>query len=732
MITEDKVIIEGYVIKEICSKDGGFKVYSFVPTEEYRDKVKLNPQYGNMSISGILPTLVKETKYKFEVVEKDRYPYSYEVTRYYTDIEITSEYKEDFLKTIVTDLQFDNIKKAIEPSKLVDDIIDGKEIDTSNMRGIGDYTINKIKGKVIENFKLINLVGEYKEFGMSFEMIKRLYDLYPSEEMLKQKMDENPYDCLCRINRVAFKTADKFILRKYPYLINSDIRCNSCIGYLLRKNEEDGNTWISFNDLYRRFMDEAPECSSNFGKAIYSNKGLFFCNPINKRVSRMSTYLCEQEVANMLLEMNSRTNIYNIDYSRYVEVNGFPLSEEQKALNKSICENSVCILTGGGGTGKTFSTKALVQMLEDNNLKFALCSPTGRASRVLSENTEKNAKTIHRLLKIVENEDEDGESPQIDVDVLIIDEFSMVGIFLLRRVLRVLKPTAKIVFIGDYDQIPSVECGNIAHDLVESNVFETCRLTKVFRYDEGGLYYAAGCIKEGRKFLQNTKDRMITLGTKKDYVFINTLVGFKEYVKALFDKLILGGANIDDIMVLTYKKDGEEGVRSLNKMLQDSYNPRSKGCDELKFMSSTGKEEIVIRVGDKIMQTYNDNDRCIYNGDIGYVSSIETGKNEVVVKCDFYGTIVEYKESDFKREKVVLAYCMTIHKSQGSQAKYVILLTPKSHLFHLNRNLLYVGVSRTKYKCFHIGDVNTLNKAIAKSETKKRNSNLLEMLTGDV
>lgn len=716
--------IEGFIGKMIYG-NSDFKIYSFYPTPETIGNVSVNDKYKNISISGTLPTLLEKVKYKVSVEEANgKYPNSYTVLSISSDAPKDGDFKDKFLASVVTDRQYETLKSAYP--NIVDMIVNNEPIDVSKLHGIGDKILTKIVDKVKSDFVLVDLIGKYSDLGMTMNGLKKLYDTYKSVEMIDEKMEQDPYKAMVKVGGIGFKKADACLLKKYPQLIDSEQRCISCVSFLIKKNEEKGNTWISFANLYRQLKENASESARHFESIIKGDD--FFYHPESNRISLKQTYLCEREVCNRLMAFNNRRDILNVNWEKYNEVDNFPLTEQQKQILKNVCHDNLNILVGSGGTGKTFSTKALVDMLEDNMLTYVLLSPTGRASKVLSDNTGRNATTIHRGLKYKQGRGfQYNLENKLPHDVIIIDEYSMIDIFLLRDLLRAIKDDAKIVFIGDADQIPSVGAGNIAFDMLNSKTISTSSLTQVFRYGEGGLSYVATQIREGKYFL-TSNDQIQTFGAKNDYTFINTSQTIP-VVKSLYNKLITQKeATPDDIMVLSAYNKGEYGTININKVIQEMVNPESPSKKQIAF--TRYEIEHIFREGDKVMQIVNDYnmetidgvENPIMNGDIGKILTIEGDTAQIV----FDGKILEYTKDSLK--KLSLAYAISIHKSQGSQSKYVLLVTPESHCFFLNRNLLYVGVSRARELVYHVATTKVLAQTLKKSENFNRDTYLQEML----
>lgn len=553
-------------------------------------------------------------------------------------------------------------------------------------------------------------------------------------------MQENPYKCLCSIAGIGFSTADTKILRKNKTLSTSNFRMKECIKYVLKQNEENGHTWMTISELYTECSKLTLECMHNFKDGIINNSDIYF-NEDEKIVALERTHTCEEEIANRLKNINENPIIWNIDYTQYNKVDNIELTEQQMQTLKNVCENNITILAGVGGSGKSFSTKALISMLDDNEISYILLSPTGKASKVLSDYTGKETSTIHRGLGY---NPQDGfwfnELNKLPYEIIIVDEASMIDIFLMRALLRAIDETkSKILFICDPAQIPSVGCGNCIQDIINSNQFKVTVLDKVFRYGEGGLSYVATETRNGRYYIKPSEKSWQYFGTNKDFMFIerdNDKI-LEEILKTY--KVFIEKKNIDksNIMILSAYNKGELGTYNINRIIQDYINPNDDGKPEMSYIKDKkNNTKVTFRVGDKVMQTINDyksklydiNEEMviglttIYNGDDGTI--IRINKDEMLV--DFYGNIVYYRKQDIN--KLLLSYAISMHKSQGSQAKYVIAITPSSHTYFLNRNLLYTAFSRGKDFVCNIGNSSTIKLALRKSENINRRSFLQGLL----
>lgn len=734
--------------------DGGdYKIYAVdIDKNKYPD-IKFT-KYGNVTLTGEMHELGVGSNYEVAAVEQlSKYGYGYKVTNIKRDRPTNAEETYVFLREILTENQADVLCKVYPD--IVDRVINNRldDIDLNKTPGIKEYTFDVIKNKIVENFCLAEIVTEFQGM-LTLSMVKKLHEKYSSVQMIKQKMREDPYKCLCGLARVGFKTADSILLElereslesikngKKPIIeFNCDLktskqRCLSCVLYLLEENENNGHTVMDIVDLRNQCMKLTPACSDLFVDCIKHESIIYDRDTMN--VALKSTYDTEQCIANAIIEGLRQNTKWNFNIEKYRTVNnGCELSTEQIKILDYICKYNICILNGSGGTGKTFSTQSVIQMLKDNNKSYELFSPTGKAAKVLSENTGEQASTIHRGLGYMPP-DKWGynEAEKMMCDVLIVDEFSMVDLRLFKHIIDAIDfKRTKLLMIGDNAQLPSVSCGNLLHDFMQSKMIPTVTLTKVFRYGEGGLMKVATDVRQCKQYLNNINQQCTYFGDNKDYAFIN--VGSSTIVKnliALYQKLLSSGKyNVDDIQVLTSYKKGDYGQIVINNQLQKIANRNYGSQDFMKVGDITYYKDDII-----IQNTNNYHARIFYEDDFipddmpkeTFIANGETGKikkidqNKVIIEFD--DVLVEYDRSAM--QMCGLGYCITIHKSQGSSIKVVLLITPAAHTYMLNSNLIYVGLTRMKERCFHFGDTTTVNRAIKKKANLSRNTFMQKLL----
>lgn len=755
---EKEYKFSGKVVR--CTYDTpDFRIFALdVDSKKYPD-IKKN-KYNNVTILGELHELTVGVTYEISAVEQlGKYGMSYKVLNIKRDVPTTEEDMYLFLSEILTPNQakvlyenYPDIIQRVKENRLDD-------IDFNKLKGIKEYTFGVIKRKIIENFCLADLVVEFQGF-LNLSMIKKIYAKYTSIEKLKEKLAQDPYKCLCGLAGVGFKTADGILLDmekaskaniekgKKPIIeFKSDLRtsperCLSCLLYMLEENENNGHTKMNLADLRAEMMKLVPTCANHFVTAVKADEIHYNKDTMDVALSR--TYNLEHKIAQTILYvLHTKKDEWDCDIEKYRTVNGSTLSDEQMGAVANVCKYPISILNGAGGTGKSFSTQAVINMLKDHHKTFRLFSPTGKAAKVLADYTKENATTIHRGLGYTPMGWGYNQEHKIMCDIVIIDEFSMVDIQLFKRVIDAVDfNTTKLLLIGDNAQLPSVSCGNLLHDFMETKLIPTTTLTKVFRYGEGGLMKVATDVRFCEPYLTSSmKSKMTTFGDNKDYTFVDLPSEvIPQNVVGLYKKLLEKGYSIDDIQVLTAKNVGDCGTVVLNNMIQKVANPNYGSEVFMKVGDTTYFE------GDLVIQKVNnykaeldlqhlsewEKDMYSASEDIptAFIANGETGIVREIYKSyciiEFDGVFVKYYRADM--QMISLGYSITIHKSQGSSIKIVILCTPQSHIYMLNSNLLYVGLTRMKEGCYHLGALNSINQAVKKKANLTRHTHMQELL----
>lgn len=721
------------IIKCVYNSDE-FKVYAAdVDNNEYPN-IKLN-KYDNVSICGNIPELVNDIEYEVSAEEsQNKYGISYVVKNIRRDIPTDTESTYEFLCEILTKNQADSLIKVYP------DIIDRvrnnnlNDIDLSKLKGIGEYTFNKIVDKIISNFCLMDFVAEFKGY-LSLSTIKKIYDKYTSIEVVKEKLKNNPYTTLCSISGIGFKKADAIILKLQKENIidfDEDIetsydRCLSYILYVLSENENNGNTKMNLIELRKNVIKEVYECSDNFIDAIKSDK--IYYNKDSLSIGLMYTYEIEKYIADTIKDF-CKNNIkeWEFDVEKYRKVNGVDLSDEQIVLLESVCKNKITILTAPAGSGKSFSTKALINMLDDNKKSYILCTPTGKSAKKLSEYTGKKANTIHRTLGYTTKGFIYNEDNNIYTNVIIVDEVGMVDVKLFYHLLKALRENTRIVLIGDIYQLNSIGCGALLRDLFNYKDMNNISFTKVFRMGEGGVLTACTYVRQNKKFI--SKNQFTQIGTDKSYTFIpSTKNTINDMIVALYKKLLLNNS-YENITVISSYNIGDNGCELLNKLLQPIANKNAINGNECICIGKNN--DIKFYVGDIVIQNCNNYEADIYNSD--ETCFLANGEQGVITKIIENNIVINFDNIEvvYEKNKIISnikhAFALSTHKMQGSQNKIIIFCCPSSHMYMLTNNIVYTAISRAEERVYHFSDAKTLNIAMKKTDSIKRNTWLSDLL----
>ena len=611
----------------------------------------------------------------------------------------------------------------------------------SEIKGITERKAISIATQMSERHELRNVVMFMQKYGISNSMAIKLYDEYGSQ--IKSIILNNPYKLAREVNGIGFKRADE-IAAKTGVKLDSEFRIQCGIIHCLKEASTDGHTYLPREELIRSAYELLGVCESDIERQLDELKIERQLIEV-KSEDRLNIYLSEyyqieKNCAVKLLTLTRYSDrisaseldseIKSIESELDIELHDLQREAVIKALSEGLF-----ILTGGPGTGKTTTIKSIISGLERRNLRFVLAAPTGRAAKRMSETTGYEASTIHRLLSIKHNPEERAdayfemnEDNPLDVDAVIIDEASMVDIFLFNSLLKAISPGCKLIIVGDSNQLPSVGPGQVLKDMLDSGVCPNVELKYIFRQsNESHIVTYAHMINNGEQ---------IDFTTKYEDFFLLKRDNYEEIRQALLylicEKLPKHfNTSPMQIQVLTPMKKGALGVWELNRILQEYINPPSDKKVELEY------GENIFRVGDKVMQTKNNYDmewdimstygisaqrgKGVFNGDIGIIDHINKPSRLIRIIFDD-GREAEYSYETL--EELELAYAITIHKSQGSEYPVVIMPLlggPRSLLY---RNLLYTGVTRAKDCVVILGSENTVKEMIRCENENRRYTGL--------
>lgn len=450
-------------------------------------------------------------------------------------------------------------------------------------------------------------------------------------------------------------------------------------------------------------------------------------------------YEAERSIAGRLLQLDRACVRYRVEdmeplVNRAMLESGLEYAAMQRKAIFEAASSGVLIITGGPGTGKTTIIKALIRIYESMGCEVALAAPTGRAAKRMAESTACEARTIHRLLEVEFRDEAEGdegatfarnEHNLLDADIIIIDEASMIDMFLMQALLAAIRPGARLVLLGDCDQLPSVGAGNVLHDLINSGCFNTVRLTEIFRQGSESLI-----VTNAHRI--NRGEMPVTDARNKDFFFMKreggALISTLAEVTAKRLPATYGVSAFDKIQVITPTRKGAAGTEALNLLLQAELNPPAKDKAEKKF------RDVVFREGDKVMQIRNNYDLTwdedgkerfgIYNGDIGVIGKIYDRQSYMMVNFD--GREVKYGFDLL--EDLELAYAITVHKSQGSEYPFVVMPVTDFPPMLMTRNLLYTAVTRAKTMAVLIGREDALSRMVENDRETVRYTGLCDML----
>ncbi|WP_302133140.1 SF1B family DNA helicase RecD2 [Thomasclavelia spiroformis] len=560
--------------------------------------------------------------------------------------------------------------------------------------------------------------------GISLKNLGLIQAFY--KEKTLEVLQNNPYQLIEDIDGIGFKTADELALKTGGTLDNPH-RIKAAIVYSIKQyGFNTGSTYCLIEEIIKTFKQLIYSIEEN---VFYEYLDELIDNGLiikeDERYYYYEMYEAEVNISNYL-KMRINHDDENIDVSRVNQLlqdfeknQGITYAKKQKEALFYFLKSSVMILTGGPGTGKSTIVHALLKIYtslypED---RIGLVAPTGRAAKRLTELTGIEACTIHRLLKwdLHTNTFAINKTNPLDINVLIIDEFSMVDCLLLSKLFDAGRNIDKILFIGDYYQLPSVAPGNVLKDLIEAGV-KTIELDEIFRQAKD-----SGIIQLAHHIINNEIDDIDLFSQYQDINFFPMLnYDVIKNVKTIVNKALEEGYDTSDIQVLAPMYHGVAGIDALNDALQDVFNPKDQCVDSYKI------GRIEYRIGDKILQLKNRVDDNVFNGDIGILIDICRKDNfeylQDTLIVDFDGNIVEYTSQNFNT--ITLAYCMSIHKSQGNEFKIVIMPVLSDYYIMLRRNLLYTAITRAKQSLFILGDAKAFMHGLHNYQDNRRKTTL--------
>ncbi|RJQ57721.1 MAG: ATP-dependent RecD-like DNA helicase [Stygiobacter sp.] len=589
------------------------------------------------------------------------------------------------------------------------EILDNDSNRLLEVEGIGKKKLELIKKSWDEQKAVKDVMIYLQSFDISPAYAMKIFQVYGRNSI--RKVQENPYQLTYDIWGIGFRTADK-IGKSVGFTDEHPYRLKSGILYSLNNAATDGHVFLPLKELVKKCLEliEVDLSDSLLFFREMEDDGLI--KIIGDNIYLTYYYHAERSIENkinVLLSTSCKLSQAQLDS---IKLRTDFYSEEQLEAIRNSLLHKILILTGGPGTGKTTALKGIIDSHKQLGKKIMLAAPTGRAAKRMSEVIGMEAKTIHRLLEYnpKDNFFMVNENEPLNADLLVVDEVSMIDTILMHHLLAALDNETTLILVGDVDQLPSVGCGNILHDLIESGKIPTAMLTKIFRQaKESQIVVNAHRINKGEL-------PVLSNGALSDFYFIHEADTAKipELIIDLCTKRLpekYGFDPVKDIQVLTPMYKGETGVDNLNSVQQSILNNSDI------FLSRGDK---LLKLGDKVIQLRNNYDKDIYNGDIGIITKIDNENQKLEV--EFGNKLVPYQFSEL--DDIALSYAITVHKSQGSEYPCVVMPITTAHYVMLQRNLLYTAVTRAKNMMILIGSKQALTMAIGNKKSRKRYTSL--------
>ncbi len=612
------------------------------------------------------------------------------------------------------------------------DIIDKHPYRLREVTGIGEKRVDRIIAAWQDQKEISHIMVFLQEKNISPSYATKIYKKYGANSITV--LQENPYKLADDIWGIGFKIADQ-IAQSMGFAPDSIKRISSGLLYTL-------STWVQMGHLYIELallkektvtlltLESTEEIQHKIKLALHdlynSERIKLITHENNHYLTLSSHYHCEKGITSKITTLLAEKSRLHFDINAIYQQlrtaqTPIILNEDQQRGILSCLQHKVTIITGGPGTGKTTLIRQLLTILDAHKVRYKLAAPTGRAAKRITESTQRSAFTLHRLLEfdVSSMSFKHNEQNALSLDFLIVDEASMIDIFLAYALLKAMPYHAHLVFIGDVDQLPSVGPGNILHDLISSNKVPTIRLTTIFRQAQNSMI-----ILNAHRINNGEFPSMSFPDTIRDFYFIkedNPDMVPHHLQKIYLQKLTHYNIMPSNSIVLTPMNRGNVGTIVLNDVLQNLLNPDTK-------QTAIHHGSTLFRIGDRVMQIKNNYDKFVFNGDMGTIATIDLTDQCITVQ--FSDQIVSYDMVEL--DELVLAYAISIHKSQGSEFDAVIVPLFTQHFTLLQRNLLYTAITRAKKLCLFIGQVKAIAIAVKNNKGRERLTFLSHFLTSDL
>lgn len=747
-------------IRELYYNEQNFYSISVIELDEElpgTEKDKINNKYTTKLVGRSVP-LSTSSKYKVtaKFIFNEKYGYQYEIVSIKPIVseESQSTLNNSYLQAIITPNQYETLNNAYP--NIVQNLLDDPnfEPDYTKLKGIKQKSWEKIREKILKYQQIGDILALLVPLGVSSNMIDKLVSYEPNVDILKTKLKSNPYE-FTRIQGFGFLTVDKLALKINPDLATSSFRVAACTRHVLEEEAMNGYLWVSIQDFGKDFCKIIPPGAPEFNECFKHVKDLIqvereltkdnnstLLHVVDDVIGLQKYYNIEESIWKYLKRLNTTTN-YEPNRSleeAIEETNNYfstadrrvELTDEQISAIKSTIENKVVIITANAGAGKTVCIKGILNLFRNYNVATAALS--GKAARRIEEATGVPSNTIHRLLEWqVDGGFARNEDNPLNVDLIILDECSMIDDILLLNLLKAMPAEAKLVLVFDDAQLSPIGAGSPAKDLLSSNLCIN-RLTKIHRQAESsGIKLDANKIRKNQDIFTDEDidydefgNRFITSpvihGTDKDmeiYMYTDSKMSqdkiFQQAYDLYFDLLRENDGNVDKVTIVVPKKDGVNSTRNFNNRIQERLLGREPS--ELVIKESDDGKYKVFKKGARVIQrNVNDYERNVMNGEIGIIENIS--EKFCTLNFDNGEKIVQMPKPLMRNME--LAYAITVHSMQGSECENVIAILDNSHYILLDCALFYTAVTRAQKKCYLLMQPSAYKNALLKNKTERR------------
>jgi exodeoxyribonuclease V alpha subunit len=718
-----------------------YGIFACEIVQETDDSKKLiYNNYGNFTVKGVMPKLEGDKTYvaKVKEVKDKKYGVGYEIVSIYEEVPVTRTEQVNFLKVLLTEKQVQEII-SVYPTENIIELIENDQFDYKLVKGVGEATFEKIKEKILENKHIqkaiVVLQGKY---GLTHNMIKKLVAHYNSPQLLLDKIQENPYILADEVDGIGFKRADEIAQKQGIERISFN-RQEACLKYILSQNADKGHVFVYEKDLakeMRELLGIKTQHITEFllmYKVLDTENGFGVYTEADKYALRKH-YRNEVMIAEDVKRLVEHSYVIDIEKLeekiQEIEIQqGFDFTGEQREAIFSALEKNVVLVNGKAGTGKTSVIKGIVTILKSarDDFSYMTVALSGKASQRIIESTGLDSSTIHRFL--VANPDnlnrfKHNRYNPVDVDLLIVDEASMINAHLFAKILEALENGTKIIICGDYSQLEPIGAGNVFYDLCHSKNVCRIELTQVHRQAmKSGILSVANEIREGISPFSKGDYEKKDLGELKDlhyfpYKQAETIL--KKTLKIATDYKNQGLDILKFQVITPLKKRGIICTSELNKHLQEIFNPSYKDQPKVK------RGKIEFRLKDKVIHNGNNYDIGILNGTIGIIDEINFEEEFLHIDFEHAG----HAKISFENLKDIdLSYALSVHRTQGSQFENCVFALDFSSYIMLSRQLVYTAITRSIKHCYLICHLEALLFAIKTDKSSHRNTFLSKFLS---